>query len=70
MVRVGCGLTSRHWVRCFKNILQIIEQGEENPVEGMPPNIGQEQPLQQAMPSSNVEGFSYDDRDNPRKASS
>jgi hypothetical protein len=44
----------------LQNVLQVIEQ--QNPVEGMPPNMGQQKPLQEAMPSSNVEGFAYDDK--------
>lgn len=44
----------------LQNILQIIEgqgQGQQEPQ--VPP---QQQPLTEAMPSSNVEGFAYDDK--------
>jgi len=47
----------------LQNILQIIEQnGEENLLERIPSNIGQEASLEPSMPSSNVEGFAYDDK--------
>jgi hypothetical protein len=34
---------------------------EDSPADGLPPNVPQES-LTQAMPSSNVEGFAYDDK--------
>lgn len=41
---------------------QKLAQMEQQPVEGLPPNTEKEPKLQQAMPSSNVEGFAYDDK--------
>lgn len=39
-----------------------LDELDQSPVDGMPP-IGPEAPeLEQAMPSSNVEGFAYDDK--------
>jgi hypothetical protein len=43
----------------LQNVLEVI-QSQENPVEGLQPNAPPQ--IQEAMPSSNVEGFSYDDK--------
>lgn len=45
----------------LQNILQVIEQ-QQNPVDRLPPNPPGQEGLTQAMPSSNVEGFAYDDK--------
>lgn len=39
-----------------------LMQLEQEPVEGLEPSAGQQQNITQAMPSSNVEGFAYDDK--------
>lgn len=36
--------------------------GQESPADGLPPNPPQQQPITEAMPSSNIEGFAYDDK--------
>lgn len=46
----------------LQNILQIIQQQEQEPAENLQPTAPQEQNITQAMPSSNVEGFAYDDK--------
>ena len=47
----------------LQNILQIIEQQNQNAPQIQPAPAAQNpQPIQQAMPSSNVEGFAYDDK--------
>jgi hypothetical protein len=38
------------------------QENEEEPVEGLPPAGGQPSNLTEAMPSSNIEGFAYDDK--------
>ena len=46
----------------LQNVLQIIQQNnQQNPVEGLPAQISP-QDIGPAMPSSNVEGFAYDDK--------
>ena len=47
----------------LQNILEVIDQqAQQNPVEGLQPNAPQTPKMQEAMPSSNVEGFAYDDK--------
>ena len=48
----------------LQGILEVIQQNE-NPVEGLPPeppSTPNQSDIQQSMPSSNVEGFAYDDK--------
>lgn len=39
-----------------------LAEMNQNAVEGLQPNISQQEPLTEAMPSSNIEGFAYDDK--------
>lgn len=54
--------TQRALAEFLQNILSFITEQQQNPVEGLPPQSGQQQQLTQAGPSSNVEGFAYDDK--------
>ena len=47
----------------LQNLLQVIQEQSQNeePTSGTPP-LNANQPLTPAMPSSNVEGFAYDDK--------
>lgn len=49
----------------LQNVLQIIQQQQpENPADGLPPTAGNQPQMTEAMPSSNVEGFAFDDKSN------
>ena len=54
--------TQRALGEFLQNLFSFIAEREQNPVEGMPPQQGQQPELEQAMPSSNIEGFAYDDK--------
>ena len=54
--------TQRALGEFLQNVLSLIADREQNPVEGLPPQQPQQPELTQAMPSSNVEGFAYDDK--------
>lgn len=46
----------------LQNIFVLIEEQQQNPVDGMPPTAPPEPELNPSMPSSNINSFSYDDK--------